>query len=91
MSKKEKLVEVNKKLDDEIKRVEALKAQFDAWSKKERENINLQRSEKLRTGKISLHELNEIIEILENYGTATPSQKQFVENTLLNLARMPTE
>ena len=84
---KAKLEEINQNLDNEIAKITDMKRNFEEWAQNERNVLNQKRSEKLRTGKISMNELNDIIDILEDYENSTDSQKQFVVNTLTQLSQ----
>ena len=84
-----KLSQINEKLNEEINKVTKMQKELGSWAKNERKIINQQRTEKLRTGKISLTELDDLIDLIEQYETLDESQKQFVDTTLSQLSQLP--
>ena len=84
-----KLSQINEKLNEEIIKVTEMQKELESWAKNERKKMNQQRTEKLRTGKISLTELDDLIDLIERYESLDESQKQFVDSTLSQLSQLP--
>ena len=81
------LEEINSNLENELAKVKDMQMRFTEWSTNERQTLNQTRSSLLRVGKISLHELNDLIYIVDHYDASSETQKQFLENTLTLLSQ----
>lgn len=80
------LADIDRKLDEEIANISRKKQQFEQWADEKRRNLEEQRKTELRSGKISVKDLDKIIKILEKYEIASPEEKKYAKETFECLA-----
>lgn len=80
------LEDVDKQLTREIQRVKTYKKNLLALADTKKKAMMDERKNLLRFGTISVEDLDDIIEILKNYNTASPQDKQYVIDTFAQLS-----